>query len=248
MARVKDGSFSDNPGGNTHLSQQNISDESDWHDAFKERMEYAGWNLKHEEVRNDNNNRIDFLGYHSDLNRSYHDGEWVGFELKYSDSHQNTRASQIVRQIDERYRGGTYLSSGEKVDIWVVAPYVEGSHTGTAQDMLVSRHREIEAADILTTAGYGYLHSWHPIPHIKVSSSYNNTIEPFPKYDPYIDTPDGIPAFPGSFDPWQVCRYAEYELEEEAEYIRLKHSGDGDFSSDFDERHRIRQKYMEVER
>lgn len=246
MIRI-DGQFFDYPGQSSHLSQENINDESDWHDAFKERMESAGWSLKHEEVCNDNNNRADFLAYHSELNRSYDDGEWVGFELKYSDSRSHrTRASQIVQQIEDKYSGESYLSSGEEVDLWVVAPYVEYSHTGKPQHMMASRHREIEAGRILSAAGYGYLHSWHPVPNILFDNA-GGRIDPFPEYDTFVSAPN-IPAFDGSFDPWAACKCDEHELERQAELTRLKHSGSGEFATHFDERSRIRERYRGIER
>jgi hypothetical protein len=245
MYRVKE-KWEDEPGRDSHLSQDGIDGEDDWHDAFQERMSAAGWSLKHEEVCNNSKNRVDFLGYHNDLNTSYDVGEWVGFELKYSDRSEATRASSIVTQIDRKYRDATFLSSGEDVALWVVAPYVEASHTGSAEEMLISRHREIEAADILSAGGYCYLQSWHPTPHIMAVDSLTYSVNAFESFDPYIRSP-GIPAFSGDADPWKACTYSEDQLMEEAEYARLNHSNGGDFHADWDEKHRINEKYHQVE-
>ena len=98
MMRLKE-SWSDEPGRNTHLSKDSIESEDDWHESFKQRMESAGWYLKHEVTANNSDNRVDFLGFHSDLNRSFDEGEWVGFELKYSDYDKRTRATSAASQI-----------------------------------------------------------------------------------------------------------------------------------------------------
>jgi hypothetical protein len=239
MVRVN-GTWCDRPGRNTHLSQDGIENEDDWHKSFKDRMEDAGWYLKHEVVANDGGTRADFLGYHSELNRSYDDGEWVGFELKYSGS-RRTRASPIAAQIEKKYIDRSWLSSGENVDIWVVAPYVEDSHTGDEMQMAISRHRELEASRHLVESGFAYLHSWHPTPHI-ACDRYRHRAEAFEEYDPYVPNID-VPAFSGTFDSHKSSRLRDYELEMNAEYARLQRSSDDVFCRDRDEMRRIRDKY-----
>jgi hypothetical protein len=237
---VLDDAWTDEPGQNTHLSQDGIEDEDDWHKSFKARMEDAGWYLKHEVVANDSETRADFLGYHSEMNRSYADGEWVGFELKYSDT-RRTRATSIAAQIERKYIDRSWLSSGENIDLWVVAPYVEGSHTGDEREMTISRHRELEASRHLANAGFAYLHSWHPVPHI-ACDRYSRT-EAFEEYDPYVSSVD-LPAFAGTFDPHKASTPRDYEMEMNAEHARLQRSSRDVFARDRDEAQKINEKYL----
>ena len=237
MGRIK-GSYIDKPGNDSLISREGINDEPDWHEAFEEKMEDAGWSLKHEVVRNDGEQRADFLGYHDSLNGSYNTGRWVGFELKYSDHKRRTRAGSIARQIEERYLNGSWLSSGEDVDLWVVAPYVEDSHTGDRQEMIAARNRELEASRLLTRAGFGYLHSWHPIPQIAEGRAID--IEPFPDIGDWVST-YGIPAFSGVVDPFKHT--PRIRLERVSERCRAIRSGDGAFIPDRDAMNQVREKY-----
>jgi hypothetical protein len=237
-----DDAWSDEPGRNTHLSKDGIQNEGDWHKSFKQRMEDSGWFLKHEVVANDSEKRADFLGYHSEMNRSYSDGEWVGFELKYSDT-RRTRATSIAAQIENKYIDRSWLSSGEDVGLWVVAPYVEDSHTGDEVAMTISRHREMEASHHLTNAGFAYLHSWHPLPHI-ACDRYRHREEAFEEYDPYVPGVD-VPAFAGTFDPHRASSPRDYEIEMEAEYARLQRSSRDVFDRDREKARKINKKYLE---
>jgi hypothetical protein len=203
-------------------------------------MEDAGWFLKHEIVANDSRNRADFLGYHSELNQSYDDGEWIGFELKYSDT-KRTRSTQIASQIEDKYMRRSWLSSGESVDLWVVAPYVEPSHTGDEMEMAVARNREMEASRHLTNCGFAYLHSWHPTPHI-ACDRYRHHTRAFEQYDPFIRNVD-VPAFAGTFDPFEVSNPNDYELEMNAEYAQLQQRSRDVFCHDRDEARKINDKY-----
>jgi hypothetical protein len=237
---ILDDAWTDEPGQNTHLSQDGIEDEDDWHKSFKDRMEDAGWYLKHEVVANDSENRADFVGYHSEMNRSYADGEWVGFELKHGRG-TRTRAASIASQIEKKYIDRSWLSSGESVDLWVVAPYVEASHTGDETEMAISRHRELEASNLLNRAGFGYLHSWHPTPHI-TSGRWSGGAEAFEEYDKFVSGVD-IPAFAGTLDPHTASSPHEYQVEMEAEYARLQQSLPDAFARDRDEETKIHDKY-----
>jgi len=227
MTRIK-GTYRSRPGYDTDLSGDNINDEPDWHDAFEKRMEKAGWTLKHEETRNDGRERADFLAYHDKLNTSYSSGEWIGFELKYS-NRQNTRMPRMAEQIEEKYLDGSWLSSGEDIALWVVAPYVEPSHTGDRAEMEVSRHRELEACNMLNHLGFGYLNSWHPLPHMVFDRYFRD--DPFPEYEGYMSTP-GIPAFSGAFSPFKHANCGGYEAQRMADMCRAHHSTSGAFTYD----------------
>jgi len=206
--------WADKPGTPSCLgAETEIESEQDWHDVFKQRMENAGWTLKHEVVCNQNQNRVDFLGYHSELNPSYENGEWVGFELKYGRL-DNSNAVSAATQIENKYRDKTWLSSGEKVSLWVVAPYITQSHempevyvdqlrNHIPKDHLMTESRavEIQSAELLNQLGYGYLFSWHPAPHIAFATNGNNV--PYPKFDTHAHM-SGVPAFEGGLDPFEI--------------------------------------------
>lgn len=237
--------FSDVAGRDSHLCRSTrddpVQDESDWHEVFKSRMEEAGWTLKHEVVcEGTSDERIDFLGYHDSANTSYINGEWVGFELKYSDG-VRTRAKEIAKQIEEKYERKRWLSSGEEVNLWVAAPFVKGSHCGTADVMTAARNREIEAASLLSATGFGYLHSWHPTPHIKFRTL--GETDAFPHMEDWVHTPD-FPAFQGEFDPWRSAAVTEYELEMTSEQCEVRRKTGRCFSYDWEEEDRRRQKYL----
>lgn len=211
------------PGTPTHLSrEEEIAAEGEWHSVFAERMSNSGWSLKHEVVCNHGRERCDFLAYHDELNTEYDSGRWVGFELKYSDG-SSTRALEIASQIEDKYAGESFTSSGKDVDFWVVAPYVENSHSGTRSEMIEARAREMEAAKILTRAGYGYLISWHPTPYIMVQWRHGRAL--CPRITRHHSTP-GIPAFKNAYDPWKNTRVRGYESEMWSEVCRLKQSDD----------------------
>jgi len=240
VSRIR-GTYIGKPGHNSELGSENISDESDWHDVFQKRMEAAGWSLKHEVVRNDGSERADFIGYHNKLNRSYESGEWIGFELKYSDYEHSTRAGQIGRQIEKKYLNGSWLSSGEDIGMWVVAPFVEKSHTGDSREMIATRNRELEASNILCRMGFGYLNSWHPTPHISFGE-YGGGGDAFPRFKEWVNTP-GLPAFTGVFDPWNHSRVTGYEAEQAADECRVMQSGDSSFGFDRDAMSEVADKY-----
>lgn len=214
--------------------QESVESEQDWHNVFQERMREAGWTLKHEIVCNEDKRRADFVAYHDELNPSYDEGEWVGFELKYSD-HGYTRARSAATQIDAKYREKTWLSSGEKIDFWVVAPYVAASHSPPrwgasdhhfdgAHQMTMSRAQEAEAARLLNRLGYGYLFSWHPSPFISIDEPRANEVV-YPRYEEFVNLP-GIPAFEGRLDSFQV-RSMEDMVPLAAAKCRVKSDGDG---------------------
>jgi len=237
MTRL-DGEYRCTPGTNTTLSEDGISSEQDWHKAFRSRMEASGWYVKHEVTQNNGDERVDFLAYHDELNTSYTDGEWIGFELKYNDYEQRTKAGTAAAQIEQKYQDKSWLSSGEDVALWVVAPYVEESHTGKPREMTVARSRESEAMDILSKLGYGYLNSWHPTPYI---SFEGRSTRPFPEFE-YVSTPD-IPAFIGAFDPWRHGHTHEFEAQEQADMNRADQKISGAFSTDYDARTSVWEKY-----
>jgi len=241
MSRIK-GTYIGKPGHNSELSNENINDEGDWHDVFQERMEAAGWAVRHEVVRNDGSERADFLAYHDSLNQSYDSGEWIGFELKYSDYERSTRAGQIANQIEEKYLNGSWLSSGEDVGMWVVAPYVEESHTGDHNDMVAARSRELEASNILCMMGFAYLNSWHPTPHIN-SATHGGGGDAFPRFEEWINTP-GLPAFAGIFDPWKHTHIRGYEAERAGAECRVMQEGESAFQHDRDAMRGIAEKYI----
>jgi len=241
MSRIR-GNYIGKPGHASDLSHEDINDEDDWHDVFKERMEAAGWSLRHEVVRNDGSERADFLGYHSGINTSYSDGEWFGFELKYSDYECNTRAAHAAQQIERNYLDGSWLSSGEDVAVWVVAPYVEESHTGNADEMAAARNRELEAELLLNKAGFGYLNSWHPTPYISVDG-WTSEREAFPRFEGYVSTPD-IPAFEGVFNSWEHGFWRDHAAQRTADEFRVHHSSGNVFHYDHDEMHQTTQKYI----
>lgn len=216
--------------------EEEVNNEGDWHDVFQRRMEAAGWTLKHEEVCNTDRKRVDFIGYHSDLNPSYEAGEWVGFELKYSDL-GGTRAVSAAAQVEDRYRDKTWLSSGEEIDLWVIAPYVESSHSinqsadermghiPPAHKMSISRGREMESARFLNRLGYGYLFSWHTTPFISFRRGQRLGMSAaWPSFEEGFVNSMGVPAFKGGLDPFKVGA-SEYMCPKAAAEARVKHQG-----------------------
>ena len=240
MSRIH-GNYIGKPGHNSELSQERINSEEDWHKVFKQQMEAAGWSLKHEVVRNDGPERADFLGYHSEINTSYTDGEWFGFELKYSDYDCSTKAAVAAKQIERKYLDGSWLSSGEDVAVWVVAPYVEESHTGDATEMSAARNRELEAAELLNKTGFGYLNSWHPTPYISIDR-LSSKREAFPRFEQWVSTP-ALPAFEGVFDPWEHAHWFTYDAQKYADQCRVKHESTKVFDYDGDAMGAVFEKY-----
>jgi hypothetical protein len=146
----------------------------------------------------------------------------------------------MAKQIESKYIDESYLHAGESVGLWVVAPYVEASHTGDSREMSIARHREIEAATLLNQAGFGYLHSWHPVSHIAYDS--HSRAEAFGRFDPYVPAVD-IPGLNGDINPQKASGLGEYEIEQTADYARLQRSSEDAFAQDRDKRHEIWEKY-----
>jgi len=206
------------PGGMSALAEEEeINNEDDWHDVFERRMRASGWSLKHEVPANQDDRRADFIGYHSDLNGSYDAGEWVGFELKYSERGW-PRTLEAVEQIEVKYADKTWGSSGKDVDLWVIAPYVAISHGSVdstdyvgretphlrhSDRMSISRGQEIQSARLLNRLGYGYLFSWHTAPFISFNAR-PDLADAYPAFEEGWVHGRGVPAFEGWLDPFKV--------------------------------------------
>ena len=220
-----------------------IGSEAEWHDFLQESMERAGWHVKHEVTCNEDSKRCDFLCYHSKLNGSYSEGEWVGIECKYDRGGYDSTVA-AARQIDTKYRSKTWLSSGESVDLWAVAPYTAHCHRGDKREMYEARAKQIAYAEILAELGFGYLFSWHPSPGIAFDSRDVPEIEYTGEDRKYISTP-GFPAFECSsrLNPWKNYHSGPGgELDEAADYVRVRRelSGmeyDHDLMTDVWEKH-----------
>jgi len=170
-----------------------ITSEDEWHEFLVEALEAAGWYVKHEVKANGANRRCDFLCYHGEFNQSYDSGEWVGLEAKYCGHDFRPRGVQAAKQIDKKYRDKSWLSSGEEVDLWAVAPYTAAAHRGNGEELIAARAAEVGQARALTTAGTGYLFSWHPCPSIV----FDNSLMPRQLFfgdDDYV-SPIQLPAF-----------------------------------------------------
>jgi len=206
------------PGSVSALAEEEeINNEGDWHEVFERRMQESGWSLKHEVAANQDGKRADFIGYHSDLNGSYDAGEWVGFELKYSE-HGWPRVLEAAEQIEVKYADKTWGSSGKDVDLWVIAPYVaishgsvdsadyirrESPHLRQSDRMSISRGQEIQSGRLLNRLGYGYLFSWHTAPFISFDAHPDLT-DAYPAFEEGWVNSRGVPAFEGRLDPFKV--------------------------------------------